>query len=300
MMLKKLNSLRRKLGQLDAILHELHWIRLALGRIEQRQYGLETAGADVCEFKAFSQWGEDGIIQWLIHHINISRPIFIEFGVQNYVESNTRFLLINNNWSGLVIDGSKENVEYIKHDEIYWRYNLKAACNFITAENINDIFRENGIEGKIGLLSIDIDGNDYWVWKAIDAVEPDIVICEYNHIFGKDRSVVVPYDPGFMREKAHPSCLYFGASIQAFVALAQKKGYGLVACNRNGNNLFFVKKVLLNDIVRERQVEDVFVHGQFREGRMPDGRLAFFSLEQAQEILNSLPVLDISNDEDGI
>ena len=90
---------------------------------------------------------------------------FIEFGVENYLESNTRFLLINNNWSGLIFDMSKENISEIKKHYYYWRHDLRAETATITAENINDLIEKNGFKKPIGLLSIDIDGNDYWVWK---------------------------------------------------------------------------------------------------------------------------------------
>src|SRR4051794_40305958 len=81
-------------------------------------------GLSDAEFSVFSQFGDDGIVQYLIHHLKIQPQTFIEFGVENYTESNTRFLLINNQWRGLVIDGSKENVDYIKNDTIYWKYKL--------------------------------------------------------------------------------------------------------------------------------------------------------------------------------
>lgn len=116
------------------------------------------------EFKVSSQFGEDGIIQYLVHHLGIETKTFIEFEVENYTESNTRFLLMNNNWKGLVIDGSKENIDYIKNDSIYWKYDLTATCAFVDKENINNIFLENNFSGEIVLLSIDIDGNDYWIW----------------------------------------------------------------------------------------------------------------------------------------
>src|SRR5688572_5152319 len=127
------------------------------------------------EFQVFSQWGDDGIIQYLINKIEITNKIFVEFGVENYRESNTRFLLINNNWSGLVIDGSKDNIDYIKKDTVTWAYDLHSKCSFITKENINQIisgFLEKGYEKEIGILSIDIDGNDYWIWKEISVVNP--------------------------------------------------------------------------------------------------------------------------------
>lgn len=95
--------------------------------------------------------GEDRIIDYLIRSIEIRQKIFVEFGVENYREANTRFLLIKNNWSGLVIDGSIENIQDIKKDSIYWKYSLKAVQAFIDKDNINNILSDNGIQGEIGL-----------------------------------------------------------------------------------------------------------------------------------------------------
>ena len=94
---------------------------------------------DEVEFQVFSQRGEDGVIQYLINQIDIPNKIFVEFGVETYTESNTRFLLINNNWSGLIIDGSKDNINFIKSDYIYWKYDITAVESFITRNNINKI-----------------------------------------------------------------------------------------------------------------------------------------------------------------
>lgn len=198
------------------------------------------------EFKVFSQWGEDGIIQYLISKIDVPRKIFIEFGVGNYTEANTRFLLMNNHWSGLVIDSSQPGIDYIKKDDIYWKYDLNAVCEHITKDNINQILKDNVKESDIGLLSIDIDGNDYWMWKEINVVKPRIVICEYNSIFGCERFVTVPYDKNFNRTKKHFSNLYFGASLPALCLLAEEKGYDFVGCNLAGNDAFFVRKDLSN------------------------------------------------------
>src|SRR6185503_16920025 len=194
------------------------------------------------EFKIFSQFGEDGIIQYLISNVEIRKETFIEFGVENYEEANTRFLLMQNNWSGFVIDSSEKNIDSIKNSELCWRHDLKFKMGFITAENINDLVKEQGIGGEIGLLSIDIDGNDYWVWEKITVVDPVIVIVEYNSVFGKDAKITVPYDPKFERHKQHHSGLYWGASLGAFVHLAEKKGYVFVGSNSAGNNAFFVRK----------------------------------------------------------
>ena len=230
------------------------------------------------EFKVFSQFGEDGIIQYLVNNIPIKNKIFIEFGVQNYKESNTRFLLINNNWRGLLIDSDGKSIDFIKNDGIYWQHDIKAVCKFITRENINSIFSSNGFEGDIGLLSIDIDGNDYWIWESIEAVNPRIVICEYNSIFGCKDAVTIPYEPNFNRTKAHFSNLYFGASLPALCYLANKKGYIFIGCNNAGNDAFFVRKDLAG-YFKELTPENGYVYSNIREARDRMGKLTYISGE---------------------
>jgi len=228
------------------------------------------------EFKVFSQWGEDGIIQFLINKIKIKNKIFIEFGVQNYKESNTRFLLVNNNWSGLIIDGSKEFIDFIKNDEIYWRYDLTAINAFITRENINSLISEYSQEEEIGILSIDIDGNDYWILKEINTIKPSIIICEYNSIYGNSLSLTVPYNAAFDRTKAHYSNLYWGASLQALCDIADEKGYFFIGSNSAGNNAFFVRKDLSGDFI-PLSAKEGFVEGKFRESTDATGKLTYLS-----------------------
>jgi hypothetical protein len=278
------------------ISNKLTRIQEALGRIEQRQVQASWNGnLRAAEFRTFSQWGEDGIIQALLSAIPPAslRKVFVEFGVENYTESNTRFLLVNDNWSGLVIDGSEENIAYIRHDPIYWQYNLKAERRFITRDNINELITGNGVSGDIGLLSVDIDGNDYWVWERIDCITPAIVITEYNARFGPDRAVTVPYDPNFRRAVAHHSMIYYGASLKALARLANRKGYALVGCNSAGNNAFFVRRDLLNKPLKERSVTESFVRNQFREARDVDGRLVFLGPEEESAILATLPLVEV-------
>lgn len=229
----------------------------------------------------------------MLRHVKISQKIFVEFGVENYKESNTRFLLVNNNWSGLVIDASYENVNYLKKDPIYWQYNLKAVQAFINRDNINTLLVDNGISGDIGILSIDIDGNDYWVWKAIDVVSPAIVIVEYNSRYGKDKAATIPYNEHFIRSESHYSMIYFGASLKALYLLAQKKGYIFVGCNTAGNNAFFVRKDLKCGSIREITLEEGYVAGKFRESRNEQGELAYLSFQEEQNILDSLPLLEV-------
>ena len=220
---------------------ERRWNRTqeALGRIEARQLSdLKPDQIHAAEFSVYSQWGEDGIVQHLLRYIPISQKVFVEFGVENYTEANTRFLLVNDNWTGVVMDGSTAHIDYIKQDDISWRFSLKAQQAFITRENIIGLIRGNGIHGEIGLLSIDIDGNDYWVWEAIDVVTPAIVIVEYNHRFGSERAVAVPYSADFQRSNAHHSNIYYGASLAALCRLGTEKGTLLWAARRQATTRF--------------------------------------------------------------
>jgi hypothetical protein len=270
-------------------------IREALGRIENRQlHNIAASQVATAEFQVFSQWGEDGILQHLLRHVPVSKKIFVEFGVENYKESNTRFLLTNDNWSGLVMDGSLDNIEYIRHDSIYWRHNLKASHAFITRENIDDLLRSNGITGEIGLLSVDIDGNDYWVWKAIEVIVPSIVVVEYNSRFGPEKAVTIPYRADFNRSAAPGAGIHYGASLAALTSIGRKKGYALVGGNSVGSNAFFVKRDLKPESLPELSPSQVFVRSQFRETRGKNGELLFLDESEEDAILRDLPLVDVS------
>ena len=215
------------------------------------------------EVKIFSQFGEDGIIQYIIKNIKLSNKKFIEFGVENYEEANTRFLLESCGWEGLIIDSSEENIDYIKQQNYYWKFNLIAEKKFIDKENINKIFSSHNLIGDIGLLSIDIDGNDYWIWNEIHNIYPDIVVIEYNARFGPSESVTVKYKKDFNRYDGNK--LIYGASLKALKKLGERKGYALIYTNSNGNNAFFVKKSLLNKNLQELTIEQAFNKNSFNE-----------------------------------
>jgi hypothetical protein len=225
------------------------------------------------EFKVFSQFGEDGLIQFLIKNLDISCKKFIEFGVEDYEEANTRFLLENNNWSGLIIDSSKENTDYIKKQNYYWKYNIKVENEFITKENINTIIKKNEFKEKIGILSIDIDGNDYWIWNEIEIIKPDIVIIEYNARLGSELSMTIPYKSNFNRMENLKKNNY-GASLSALNKLGEKKGYKLVGTNSNGNNAFFVDKdKMSNTKIKAQDPEKCFNLNSFSEDRDEKGKI---------------------------
>lgn len=243
------------------------------------------------EFSVFSQWGEDGILQWLLARVPMGEETFVEFGVEDYTEANTRFLLVHRNWSGLVIDGSAAHIESIRRQDIHWRHDLTAVHAFITRENINELIARR-FRGDLGVLSIDVDGNDYWIWEAIDVVNPRIVVCEYNSVFGAQRAVTVPYDPKFLRTAAHYSNLYFGASLPALCRLAERKGYIFAGCTRAGNDAFFVRKDVAEKVAA-LTVEEGYVLSKARESRDTDGRLNFITGDDRLKAIPHMEVFDL-------
>ena len=245
------------------------------------------------EFRVYSQWGDDGIIQYLIRTLNIENKKFIEFGVGNYYESNTHFLLVHDNWSGFVIDASQEYMDIVRNNPFFWRYDLKLKTSFINKDNINDLLSESNFT-DIGLLHIDLDGNDYWILDSLDMdkYNPDILILEYNSNFGPDRKITVPYDPLFSCIDAHFSGQYFGASLSALEELAGKKGYYFIGCNSAGNNAYFLKNKY-KSIIGPKTVKKGFVSGKYRDNRDVNGELLFSSRESCINAIRGMPVFNI-------
>jgi hypothetical protein len=194
--------------------------------------------------KIFSQNEEDGIIQEIFKRIGTERRNFIEFGVETGVQCNTVKLLLEG-WRGLWIEASPGDVAEIQKS--LGSYINSAALivrqSTVTAENINDLFVQAGFFGEVDILSIDIDYNDYWVWKAIQAVKPRLVVIEYNATLRPPMALVVPYDPTRQWDGTN----YFGASLEALVRLGRSKGYRVVGCNLSGSNAFFVREDLCGE-----------------------------------------------------
>jgi hypothetical protein len=245
------------------------------------------------EFKIFSQWGEDGILQYLIANIDITHRTFIEFGVEDFYESNCRFLMSKDVWQGYVIDGSPTNVATIEASDFFWKYPLAAKASFITRENVATLLDESGFDKDIGILSVDIDGVDYFVLEALAEWRPRILVVEYNGVFGIDRPVSVPYRADFQRTAQHPSNMYYGASLAAYHHLATSRGYALVGVNSVGSNAFFVRRELLNQRVRETSIAACYRTSCFREGRDDSGRLTMLSGARRREPIAHLPLVDV-------
>lgn len=245
------------------------------------------------EFKVFSQFGEDGILQFLTRVVPIAERTFIEFGVEDFSESNCRFLMQKDNWRGFVIDGSADNVKAIRRSSEFWRHDLVAKQSFITRENIQALLAESGFGADLGVLSIDIDGNDYHVWQAIEAFRPRIVACEYNSVFGPVDTITVPYQADFQRTAAHHSNMYWGASIAALAHLASTKGYSLVGGNSTGLNAFFVRNDLVDGNLTVCTPAEAHVVSLYRESRDAQGKPNWLSGDARLKAIAGLPVIDV-------
>tara|TARA_Y100000590_G_scaffold431624_1_gene546589 strand:+ start:2727 stop:3596 length:870 start_codon:yes stop_codon:yes gene_type:complete len=215
------------------------------------------------EVKIFSQSGEDGIIQFILSKIKSKNKSFVEFGCENYLESNTRYLLFNNNWKGLIIDADIENINEIQESYYFWKHELTAISSFITKENIKEIICKYGFEKNLGILSIDIDGNDYWILKELIDIAPDVIICEYNSLLGSQKSLTIKYDENFLRENYSTNKINYGASIQAIHKIL-KNQYFLVYGNSFGNNVFYVNKKY-QGLIKEKTTQECYKEITFNE-----------------------------------
>jgi len=269
-------------------------VLLNQGKILEELYSIKKAeNLSEYEWGVFSQWGEDGIIQFLIREVEIQNKTFIEFGVEDFSESNCRYLLISSDWQGFVIDGSDENIRQLQNSYFYWRHDLQSMAAFVDKENINELLKKSDFNRDLGILSVDIDGNDYHILKAINVFEPRIVISEFNPYFGTERAVSVPYDPKFCRTEKHYSNLYFGASIRAIEFVLNEKGYTLIGTGMTGSNAYFVR----NDLITERlslfAKNSINFNGFCRESRDEDGNLSFSRAEDRLNEIKGLPVLNV-------
>jgi len=211
------------------------------------------------ESQVHSQGGEDGVLQQIFSIVGTHNRYFVEFGAwDGRTLSNTAHLRLDHGWTGLLMDGDPERVSEV-------------VCNeFVTAENVQALFEKHAVPRSFDLLSIDIDGNEYWVWKAIQDWRPRVVVMEYNVFFGIDVSKTMPYDATHRWDKT----MFHGASLAALYKLGREKGYTLVHTESYAPNAFFVDDALLPDALRGRPIEESasWAWERSAEPPIPDGR----------------------------
>jgi len=235
------------------------------------------------EKKIYSQNGEDGILEFIFSKIGTTNKFSVEFGVEDGIESNTVYFLEKKGWKGLMMDyGADQNIQLQSVMKKAWSNrnlgfveNIQKDLKFIkkiirrekrsthfqcdvknekvTAENIQNLFEKYNVPKHFDLLSIDIDFNDYWVWKAITDYSPRVVVIEYNSSIPPNERRVVSYDP----EAVWDGTNYFGASLLALRNLGLKKGYRLVGCDNNGINAFFCKSELISGF-EIKDIQDLY------------------------------------------
>ena len=185
-------------------------------------------------YRLTSQNEEDGITLALFDQAGVTNRRFVEIG-SGLSGGNSACLVQELGWTGLMVDGDEGHMTQVRR-----RFNgVTAVAAWITRENINQLVTDAGFAGEMDFLSIDLDGNDYWVWEALTACSPRVVVIEYNSAFGPDRAVTIPYDAEFDRHD-YRFC-YYGASLAALTKLSKRKGYRLVTTEPYGVNAYFLR-----------------------------------------------------------
>ncbi len=192
-------------------------------------------------FRKYSQFEEDGILLYLFSLIQPLNRICVELCAGNGRECNTANLIINHGWWGHLFDGDADNVRrgnaFYAQNRDTFLHPPRFTQAWLTAENVNELLLKSGVSGSVDLLSLDIDGMDYWVWKAIEVIDPQVVVCEIHNLIPPELALTVPYAPEFVCE----SEFYRGASLAAMSKLGRDKGYRLIGMHRFGFNAFFVR-----------------------------------------------------------
>lgn len=266
---KKYLSIPKRIEDLEKNQINLFLLRhqKLLGKIPQKEQ------FKINEYKIFSQHREDGILLYIFSNIEVKSKTFVEIGIDDGRECNTANLSLNFGWKGMLVEKVKENVESAR---VFYKAKLgsessrvKIIQKTVTAENINEVLTNNSFKVEVDLLSIDIDGNDYWIWKAIKVIKPRVVVIEYNGVFGPKRSITISYEPDFFRFDKHPGGFYYGASLRALYKLARKKGYRLVCCDLSGTNAFFIRRDQLRGKFKGQSLQNVYYQSYYGPKKTP-------------------------------
>ena len=230
------------------------------------------------EVKVYSQWGEDGILDFLCDALNLARPRVLELGCGDFRECNSRFLAEWRSASVTMVDSRSDLIGSVRELPAYWRTTLDPRQEWITPDTVRvlqDSARQ--LHGGLDIVSLDIDGNDYWVAERLDLEGLRIVVVEYQPLFGDVAAVSVPPKDDFDRSTAHYSHLYYGASLRAFVDMMSSRGFRFVGTNRACNNAFFISVDDVQDFTLPIPDTDQlasYVRWTVRESRDERGHLA--------------------------
>ena len=276
-------------------------VRSLIGKdilINKRNDYLNFKSINDAEEKIFSQNGEDGIIDYILEIINVKDPKFVEIGVEDYIESNTRLLYHIRNSQGLIVDQTIDINKLSKNLEL-WKGRLKVLKKAVTPKNINEIINYENFNKDLDLFSIDIDGLDFWVIKELPTNFAKICIAEYNPLFGSEYEVTVPNIENFNRTNYHYSNLCWGVSLKGLINLMNEKNFVFLGTNNLKNNAFFVNKdyeQLFKKVILEKNIElKNFTNHKFQESRDKNGNLTYLSRKEQLKEVEDCYVININN-----
>ena len=270
-----LKKMKLDILALDRVIFCIGKVQISLNRnkYEEVEDLIET------EVKIFSQNGEDGIIDYLVHKLKVDKKNFIEIGVGNYRESNTRFLYNRYHPKGLIIDYIDDMKKKVTKHVNFWKGDLRICNQKIDADNILDILNKN-CDYEIDFFSIDIDSIDYWIIKKLKNDISKIFVAEYNPVFGAELEVTVPNISGFERSKYHYSYLCYGMSLKALINLMDQKGYYFIGTNLQKINAFFILKEFKKEVFFKNikiKSLDNYTNSNIRDSRDINNNLNFLS-----------------------
>jgi len=270
-----LKKMKLDIFALDRVIFCIGKVQISLNRNKYDEVGdlIET------EVKIFSQNGEDGIIDYLVHKLKVDKKNFVEIGVGNYRESNTRFLYNRYHPKGLIIDYIDDMKKKVTKHVNFWKGDLRICNQKIDADNILDILNKN-CDYEIDFFSIDIDSIDYWIIKKLKNDISKIFVAEYNPVFGAELEVTVPNISGFERSKYHYSYLCYGMSLKALINLMDQKGYYFIGTNLQKINAFFILKEFKKEVFFKNikiKSLDNYTNSNIRDSRDINNNLNFLS-----------------------
>ena len=255
------------------------------------------------DYKIFSQNGEDGILDYILHRLNIEKPKFIEIGVGEYIEANTRFIFERCSPKGAIIDCIQNLEHKVKKNIKLWKGELKIINKIVNPENINEIIKESNCSYNLDIFSLDIDGVDYWILDKLPVNFSKIVILEYNPTFGSEIEVSIPNIKNFDRTKYHYSNLCFGMSLKAAIKIMKKKNFYFLGSNLLKNNAFFVsnkfKKEIYFESLNINKLEDS-TNSNFTESRDTNGNLNYLDSEKRINEISDFEIVDLSDSKNKI
>ena len=297
-MLNLFSSIRRIIGNIENWTTQTH---LAAYQLILTQRKMKTSELELHQygFKVYSQWEEDGILSFILDTMKLHKPRILELGAGNFLESNSRFLCEYFSAAAYLVDARNDLQDGIIESGLMWKTHIKFENTWVDTLSIKNIWSNAlGYLKYIDILSIDVDGQDYWILKTIDLSEIKVIVCEFNPIFGGQIAVSVPEDSNF-RRNAKTKNLFWGASLQAFNHLLKSQGFCLIGTNLVGNNAFFVQQKYLdkfNIILPIEEKNSFKIDYLIRESVDANGGLDFIDFSESQSFIENQYVFDLETE----